>query len=78
MLDLLFGITTLVVLLAGALVVARLQQLAQSQRDVLDTLTQDMEAKHREMLSDLHEGLVRQTENTHSALTQQGLSFLMR
>ncbi|MEN9660034.1 MAG: hypothetical protein RL571_3499 [Pseudomonadota bacterium] len=72
MLDLLFGITTLVVLLAGALVVARLQQLAQSQRDVLDTLTQDMEAKHREMLSDLHEGLVRQTESTHSALTQQG------
>jgi DNA recombination protein RmuC len=71
MLDLLFGITTLVVLLAGALV-ARLQQLAQSQRDVLDTLTQDMEAKHREMLSDLHEGLVRQAENTHSALTQQG------
>ncbi|NHQ87570.1 DNA recombination protein RmuC [Iodobacter sp. HSC-16F04] len=72
MLDLLFGITTLVVLLAGALVVARLQQLAQSQRDVLDTLTQDMEAKHREMLSDLHQGLSRQTESTHAALTQQG------
>lgn len=72
MLDLLFGITTLVVLLAGALVVARLQHLAQSQRDVLDTLTQDMEAKHREMLSDLHEGLTRQTESTHLALTQQG------
>jgi DNA recombination protein RmuC len=72
MLDLLFGITTLVVLLAGALVVARLQQLAQSQRDVLDTLTQDLEAKHREMLSDLHQGLSRQTESTHAALTQQG------
>ncbi|MEJ2792533.1 DNA recombination protein RmuC [Iodobacter sp. LRB] len=71
MLDLLFGITTLVVLLAGALVVARLQQLAQSQRDVLDTLTQDLEAKHREMLSDLHQGLSRQTESTHAALTQQ-------
>ncbi|AZN36397.1 DNA recombination protein RmuC [Iodobacter ciconiae] len=75
MLDLLFGITTLVVLLAGALVVARLHQLAQSQRDVLDTLTQDLEAKHREMLSDLHQGLSRQTESTHVVLTQQGVQL---
>jgi DNA recombination protein RmuC len=72
MLELLFGISTLVVLLAGVLVVTRLQQLASSQREVLDALTQDLEAKHREMLSDLHQGLSKQGEALHNGLTQHG------
>lgn len=72
MLELLFGISTLVVLLAGVLVVTRLQQLASSQREVLDALTQDLEAKHREMLSDLHLGLSKQGEALHAGLTQHG------
>ncbi|WP_373975403.1 DNA recombination protein RmuC [Chitinibacter sp. SCUT-21] len=72
MLELLFGISTLVVLLAGVLVVVRLQQLASSQREVLEAITQDMEAKHREMLSDLHQGLTKQAEALHGGLTQHG------
>ncbi|AOX99380.1 DNA recombination protein RmuC [Jeongeupia sp. USM3] len=72
MLDLLFGITTLVVLIAGVVVVLRLQQLARTQQDVLDLLSQELEAKHRQMLGDLHAGLARQTESQHAALAQHG------
>ncbi|WP_348945013.1 DNA recombination protein RmuC [Chitinibacter sp. FCG-7] len=72
MLELLFGISTLVVLLAGVLVVTRLQQLASNQREVLDTLMQELEAKHRQMLSDLHQGLSKQAEALNSGLTQHG------
>ncbi|QLG87540.1 DNA recombination protein RmuC [Chitinibacter bivalviorum] len=72
MLELLFGISTLVVLLTGVLVVARLHQLASNQREVLDTLTQDLETKHREMLSDLQAGLSKQAESLHAGLTQHG------
>ncbi|WP_432720572.1 DNA recombination protein RmuC [Jeongeupia wiesaeckerbachi] len=72
MLDLLFGITTLVVLIAGVVVVLRLQQLARTQQDVLDLLSQELEAKHRQMLGDLHAGLARQSESQHAALAQHG------
>lgn len=72
MLEILFGITTVVVLLAGVLVTFRLQHLTQTQRQVLDILSQDMEDKHRAMLSDLHDGLSRQSEAMHAALTQHG------
>ncbi|WP_157314779.1 DNA recombination protein RmuC [Chitinibacter sp. GC72] len=72
MLELLFGISTLVVLLAGVLVVSRLQQLASNQREVLDTLMQELEAKHRQMLSDLHQGLSKQAEALNSGLAQHG------
>ncbi len=72
MLELLFGVTTLLVLLTGMLVVIRLQALATAQRQTLELLAQELEDKHRAMLSDLHAGLANQTEKTHAALTQQG------
>ena len=72
MLELLFGVTTLVVLLAGVLVVVRLQALATAQRQTLDFLAQELEEKHRMILTDLHEGLARQTEGTYEAMTKQG------
>ncbi|TJZ73547.1 DNA recombination protein RmuC [Chitiniphilus eburneus] len=72
MLEMLFGLTTLMVLLAGALVVVRLQYLARAQQDVLATLQEDMEARHRAMLTDLHAGLTRQTELIQAGLTQHG------
>ena len=72
MLEMLFGVTTLVVLLAGVLVVSRLHNLANSQREVLETLTQDLESKHREMLNDLHQGMSKQTEAMQQGLVQHG------
>lgn len=72
MLELLFGVTTLLVLLTGMLVVLRLQGLTTAQRQTLELLAQELEDKHRAMLSDLHSGLANQTEKTHAALTQQG------
>ncbi|MDR3412885.1 MAG: DNA recombination protein RmuC [Formivibrio sp.] len=72
MLDLLFGVTTLLVLLTGMLVVVRLQSLITTQRQTLELLAEEMEDKHRAMLSSLHEGLARQSESMHGALTQQG------
>ncbi|WP_035057004.1 DNA recombination protein RmuC [Andreprevotia chitinilytica] len=72
MLESLFGITTIVVLLAGALVAVRLQQLARSQHAALELLGQELEARHREMLNDLHQGLARQSEAQFATLTQQG------
>lgn len=72
MLELLFGITTLMVLLAGVLVVVRLQSLATAQRETLELLGQELAENHREMLADLHESISRQTESTHAALSQQG------
>ena len=72
MLELLFGVTTLLVLLAGVLVVIRLQGLAQAQRQTLELLAQELEEQHRAVLIDLHEGLTRQTESMHAALTQHG------
>lgn len=72
MLEMLFGVTTLVVLLAGALVVSRLQSLATTQREVLEALTQDLEVKHREMLNDLHQGISKQTEAMQNGLVQHG------
>ncbi len=72
MLEVLFGVTTIFVLLGCALVVVRMQQLVTQQREVLDTLTQDLEAKHREMLGDLHQGYAKQSEALQSGLTQHG------
>ncbi|QZA79059.1 DNA recombination protein RmuC [Deefgea tanakiae] len=72
MLEMLFGVTTLVVLLAGILVVSRLHQLATVQREVLEALTQDLETKHREMLNDLHHGMSKQTEAMQQGLVQHG------
>ncbi|SMC28185.1 DNA recombination protein RmuC [Andreprevotia lacus DSM 23236] len=72
MLESLFGITTLVVLLAGVLVAVRLQQLTRGQQAALELLGQELEARHREMLGNLHEGLSRQSEAQHAALAQHG------
>ncbi|MBM5570704.1 MULTISPECIES: DNA recombination protein RmuC [Deefgea] len=72
MLEMLFGVTTLVVLLAGVLVVSRLHQLSTAQREVLETLTQDLETKHREMLNDLHQGMSKQSEAMQQGLVQHG------
>lgn len=72
MLELLFGVSTLMVLLAGVLVIVRLQALTNAQQQTLELLAQELEEKHRAMLADLHDGLSRQTESTHAALTQQG------
>lgn len=71
MLELLFGVTTLLVLLAGILVIFRLQALASTQRETLEHLAHELEEKHIATLSALHDGLTRQTESTHAALTQQ-------
>ncbi|HSC79097.1 MAG TPA: DNA recombination protein RmuC [Chitinolyticbacter sp.] len=72
MLELLFGLTTLIVLLAGTIVTLRLQQLARTQQEVLATLEDSLETRHREMLNDLHAGLSRQTELTQGGLAQHG------
>lgn len=74
MLELLFGVTTLLVLLTGMLVVLRLQGLDDAaQRQTLELLAQELEDKHRAMLSDLHSGLANQTEKEpYAALAQQG------
>lgn len=72
MLELLFGVTTLLVLLTGMLVIVRLQALTTAQQQSLELLAEEMEDKHRAILGSLHEGLSRQAESTHTALTQQG------
>lgn len=72
MLDLLFGVTTLLVLLTGMLVIVRLQALTTAQQQSLELMAEEMEDKHRAILGSLHEGLTRQAESTHTALTQQG------
>ncbi|UXY13991.1 DNA recombination protein RmuC [Chitiniphilus purpureus] len=72
MLELLFGLTTLLVLLAGVLVVVRLQVLTRTQHEVLATLQEETASRHREMLTDLHGGLSRQTELIQAGLTQHG------
>ncbi|MBB5190550.1 DNA recombination protein RmuC [Silvimonas terrae] len=70
MIDLLFGVTTLVALLAGVLVVFRLQQLARIQEQVVEALASELHASQREILNQFHAGLARQAETTHTALTQ--------
>ncbi|WP_374351332.1 DNA recombination protein RmuC [Chitinimonas sp.] len=72
MIEILFGLLALVVLLAGALVVYRLGQLAQLQRDALEMLTGQLEEKHRALLNDLHSGLQRQAEVLNQGFGQQG------
>ncbi|WP_187359861.1 DNA recombination protein RmuC [Chitinolyticbacter meiyuanensis] len=72
MLELLFGLTTLIVLLAGVIVTVRLQQLSRTQQEVLVTLEESLETRHREMLNDLHAGLSRQTELIQGGLAQHG------
>ena len=72
MLEIVFGVMTLTVLLAGVLVVIRLHQLSMAQREVLEVLTQDLETKHREMLNDLHQGMSKQAEAMQQGLVQHG------
>jgi DNA recombination protein RmuC len=71
MLDTLFGIVALVILLAGGLVVVRLNQLAQTQRSTLDLLANLIEEKHRAMLADLHNGLQKQSEALNQGFAEQ-------
>ncbi|XZG69290.1 DNA recombination protein RmuC [Chitinibacteraceae bacterium HSL-7] len=75
MLEMLFGVSTIVVLLAGALVWARLQQLTRAQHEVLVVLEETLQTQHREMLNDLHGGLSRQTELVQGGLTQHGIQL---
>lgn len=70
--EMLFALSTIVVLIAGALSVFSLQQLRQTQRNVLDQLLAEMDARHRELQGELAQGLARQTEANHAALTQHG------
>ncbi|WP_410498220.1 DNA recombination protein RmuC [Chitinibacter sp. S2-10] len=71
MLELLLGISALVVLLASGVVVTRLQSLARIQQEVLATLTQELENKHRDMLSSLHQGLSQHGELLATGLNQR-------
>ncbi|WP_051304651.1 DNA recombination protein RmuC [Chitinilyticum litopenaei] len=72
MIELLFGISTIVVLLAGALVVFRLNALGQNQKQLQEQLLAELDGRHRQLLAELQQGLARQSEATHSALTQHG------
>ncbi|QDQ25038.1 DNA recombination protein RmuC [Chitinimonas arctica] len=71
MIEVLFGIVTVVVLLAAILVTVRLGQLAQAQRSTLDLLTAQLEEKHRAMLGDLHAGLQRQSDALSHGFAEQ-------
>jgi DNA recombination protein RmuC len=66
--DILFGITTLLVLLAFIWVAFRMYRFTQAQHELPEHLGQLLEEKHRAMLKDLHEGLVQQGASLNLAL----------
>lgn len=68
MLELLFGAVALLVVVASAVVVVRINLLVKGQQEALAQVREEQEIRHRSMLNDLHDGLGRQTE-------QMGLSM---
>ena len=57
MIEILFGLATMFILLAAALVVWKLGQLTSSQESLAVGVVQSLEEKHRAMLGDMHEAL---------------------
>ncbi|GAB7128131.1 hypothetical protein JCM19000A_26380 [Silvimonas sp. JCM 19000] len=72
MVDILFAVTTLVALLAGVLVVIKLQQLSRTQQQVLEALVSEIQEQQKETLAEFHRGLARQSESMHQALANHG------
>ncbi len=67
----LFIVGALLAILAGLLWLGlRLGALARSQADVPGAVAQRLEAQHRLMLSDLHDGLTKQGDRLHQALAE--------
>jgi DNA recombination protein RmuC len=55
-------------LVVGVILLVRLQALRRAQRDLPAQLVQDMEARHRAVLTDLHAGLTRQSDRMQAQL----------
>ncbi|MDR3428726.1 MULTISPECIES: DNA recombination protein RmuC [Silvimonas] len=72
MIDLLFGVTTLVALLAGVLVVIKLQQLARTQEQMMEALASELHASQKEVVHQVQSGFARQNEASHNAFAQHG------
>ena len=69
MLDILFGILALFILLAFLWLGMKLTSLIRLQNELPGLISQNMEDKHRAMLSDLHGGLGNQGDRMVAALT---------
>ena len=65
-----YALVALLVLIAVVVLVVRLGAQSRAQRERADQLAAELEQKHRAMLTDLHEGLARQTERIAATLTE--------
>ena len=70
MLEVAYALVALLVAVAIVVMIARLGAQSRAQRERADQLAAELEQKHRAMLTDLHEGLTRQTERIASTLTE--------
>ena len=70
MLEILIAVLVLVILLASLWVGLRLGQLTSAQTELPELLGRALEEKHRAMLQDLHDGLLRQGDRMAHALTE--------
>jgi len=70
MLEILIGILVLLVLAATLWLGLKLGALTHAQHELPEFLAHAMEEKHRAMLTDLHDGLVKQGDRLSSALTE--------
>ncbi len=68
--DVAYALVALLVVIAIVVLIARLGAQSRSQREQADRLAAELEQKHRAMLTDLHEGLARQTERIGATLTE--------
>lgn len=70
MLEILIGILVLFILVAVAWLGLRLGALTRTQHELPEFLAHALEEKHRAMLTDLHDGLVKQGDRMAQALTE--------
>jgi DNA recombination protein RmuC len=62
MIEILFGMVAVVVLLAGCVVIIRLGQIADAQRQAFEAMQMASDERHRALLAEVHAGLLRQSE----------------
>jgi len=72
MIEILFGLATIFILLAAAVVVWKLGQLTASQESLAVGVVQSLEEKHRAMLGDMHEALADFAERVGRADADNG------
>ncbi|MES2408477.1 MAG: DNA recombination protein RmuC [Pseudomonadota bacterium] len=70
MLETVIAVATLIILAALLWLGYMINRLAQTQAGLPDTLQEGLEARHRAILTDLHNGLANQSDRTQSALTE--------